>query len=109
MPLPRYLPHLLYATAITSFSLHLLAQRKTGADTRLRLDAHIGILEEINGRLRRGEDVKDEEIERTRRLMREEGAERLAGGGIGGAGIGWKEVILGRKTIDRKSEDVQKE
>ncbi|KAL5504604.1 hypothetical protein ACEPAH_7267 [Sanghuangporus vaninii] len=74
MPLPTYFPHIIYATALISLSLHLLSSRRDGAAARQQAEARISLLEGLAGQLRAGERVSEEEISRVRRLMREDKA-----------------------------------
>ena len=104
----RYLPHLLYATMLTSFSVHLLNTRKSAAEERSTLRARETILTSINSRLRVGENVTDEEIARLKFLgdrkiglstMRDEEADELM------KRIGWKETVFGKKREDWQYDD----
>ena len=99
MPLSTYLPHVVYATALTSIAVHLLSQRRGAEERRFQLEARIGILESIRNRLKAGEDVSDEEIARLRR-MATEGTTSVSGGpskAVRKREIGWKEVMFGGK------------
>lgn len=72
MPLPAYLPHLLYATAVSSLALHYLNTKKETKNQVWFAQARISVLEDIATRLRAGEDLPDAEIERLKRLTRED-------------------------------------
>lgn len=71
MPLPPYLPHIIYTTALTSITLHLLVTRKDADAAQRKADARISLLEGLAGRLRSGEHVDSDEVTRVRRLLRE--------------------------------------
>ena len=64
--------------------------------------ARISILENINDRLRSGEDVSDAEIARLRRMTRENSSEDES---MDVAtlrkekDVGWKAVVFGRRTV----------
>jgi len=96
-----------------SISIHLVSQRRASTDERARVNAQISILESISGRLRSNEPFSDDELEKMKRLARP--PEKVSF--EDGKGIGWKEVILGRRTEgdgmsewDRKDmEKVQQE
>lgn len=110
MPLPRYLPHVLYALAITSVSIHLLVQRKGGAEQRLQTRAQIDVLESVTQRLRSGESVTDAEIERLRRMVAvaDQGREeKNRDGQLREKNVNWKEVLLGRAIAKNSNDDVR--
>ncbi|KIL00858.1 hypothetical protein PAXRUDRAFT_462390 [Paxillus rubicundulus Ve08.2h10] len=98
MPVPTYLPHILYSTVLTSVSIHLLWQRKAAEETRARHNAQITILEDLTQQLRSGVPMTDEEINRLRNLARSHGeggeAQRQSGGEIR-----WMDVIWGNKAV----------
>lgn len=102
MRFPRYLPHLLYATALTSAALNLISKRAGATEKQRRALARISVLEAINERLKSGENVSDTEIERLQNLVRD----KVDLGDVEHAGmtqekeVDWKSVFLGR----RKSE-----
>ncbi|THG95760.1 hypothetical protein EW145_g7902 [Phellinidium pouzarii] len=115
MPLPVHLPHVIYATALTSLALHLLATRKASVSARRQAAARIGLLESLAAHLRTGEHVSQEELGRVRRLLRDGGAGEAevdgnAGDGRGGSlrtdatekDVGWKVVLFGREESESK-------
>ncbi|KAG9312171.1 hypothetical protein JVU11DRAFT_7463 [Chiua virens] len=96
MPIP-YLPHILYSTALTSVSIHLLWQRTIEREDRARYHAQVSILEDLAQQLRSGVPISDEEITRLKNLA------RVHGQGEGHEtpntdAVRWSEVIFGRKT-----------
>lgn len=119
MPLPTHLPHVLYATALTSLGLHLLSTRKAGQAARSQADARISLLDGLATRLREGENVSRDEVVRVLRLMRENDGDRTGFGSgkdleVLGRGeaverdVDWKTMLLGRpedKDRNRKKEE----
>ncbi|KAI5122322.1 hypothetical protein M0805_002489 [Coniferiporia weirii] len=122
MPLPTHLPHIIYATALTSLALHLLSTRKAGDAARRQAAARIGLLDGLAVRLRAGERVPPDEVARVQRLLRDIGTGESRelveiGDGRGGAlradaeerDVGWKAVLLGRKSRNGSLADQGKE
>ena len=99
MPLSPYIPHVLYATAVTSFSLHLLMQKKSAAERFRQADARITILEELVTRLQAQDPtLSSVEIQRLRRMGHGEYVEaKMANAEVQEKNVGWKTVVLGRK------------
>ncbi|KAG1746383.1 hypothetical protein EDB19DRAFT_1689195 [Suillus lakei] len=93
----QYIPHILYSTALTSISMHLLWQRKTADEDRARFKAQTSILQDLIEQLRSGKLISDEEITRSRNLARIHG-ERKQSPDKEGSNIGWMDVLWGRKT-----------
>ena len=103
----HYLPHLLYATALTSLGMHALAQRKAAESARAHIDAQLSLLSALATPRADGEPLDEREFERLWRLARSHG-EAAAGGEVDamaqaragegeGESIGWREVFLGRR------------
>ncbi|KAG1782006.1 hypothetical protein EV702DRAFT_501209 [Suillus placidus] len=93
----QYIPHVLYSTALTSISMHLLWQRKTADEDRARFKAQTSILQDLIEQLRSGKSISNEEITKSRSLARMHGEgkqsldkERTS--------IRWMDVLWGRKT-----------
>lgn len=106
MAVPTYLPHILYSTALTSVSIHLLWRRKAFEDDRARHDAQITILEDLAHQLRSGSSITDEEVDRLRKLVQvHQGTNEEAAGGAQEHSISWKDVFWGKKTDDRSKAD----
>lgn len=115
----RYLPHVLYATLLTSVSIHVLAQRSTQAEERARCAAQISLLEDLVARLHIGNsgsdsNVDEAEVERVRRLVRAHDFGRGVRNGVWSEGdaqggettraadarrtsVRWADVLWGRK------------
>ncbi|KAF8627767.1 hypothetical protein AX17_006132 [Amanita inopinata Kibby_2008] len=99
-----YIPHALYATAITSLSIHLVHHRKSADDEKTSVKTRISILESIAEQLRTDKSVSREALDRMKRLARAplvkaEEWKSEGGGEGGGEGerISWKEVVFGRR------------
>jgi len=97
MPIP-YLPHILYSTALTSVSIHLLWQRTTEREDRARYHAQASILQDLAQQLRSGVPITDEEITRLKNLARVHGQGEDQKQPT--EAIRWSEVVWGRKTAD---------
>ncbi|KIJ57726.1 hypothetical protein HYDPIDRAFT_87393 [Hydnomerulius pinastri MD-312] len=101
MLVPTYLPHILYSTALTSVSIHLLWQRKSTEEDRARHNAQISILEDLAQQLRSGIRTTDEEVSRLRNLARTHGEGEAQKLPANQTGIQWSDVVWGRKVADR--------
>lgn len=102
MPLPTHLPHVIYATALTSIALHLLSTRKAGAAAKQQADARISLLDGLATRLRAGERVSADDLGRVRRLLRGGDADDAGAGVIQRMeatekDVDWKATVLGRR------------
>ncbi|KAH9843715.1 uncharacterized protein C8Q71DRAFT_729761 [Rhodofomes roseus] len=98
-----YVPHVIYSLAITSLGMHLLSQRKTAEAERFQLAAQLSLLEPTAARLRSGERIPSQELDRITKLVRSHRAgtsEREEGSG---EEISWREVMLGRKKDAREA------
>ncbi|KAG2065248.1 hypothetical protein BDR04DRAFT_1108789 [Suillus decipiens] len=101
----QYIPHIIYSTALTSISMHLLWQRKTADEDRARFKAQTSILQGLIEQLRSGKSISDEEITKSRNLARilGEGKQSLD---KEKTNVGWTDVLWGRKTpADRGVSD----
>ena len=107
MPLSAYIPHLIYSTALTSISFHLLFQKKQSEVDRAHLNAQISILESLAHRLRSRQEVSDEEIERLCKLAKTH--EDHSGVGTKSESVSWKDVFLGRTSKEDARERERKE
>lgn len=94
-----YIPHALFAIAVTSISIHLVNKRRTFSDEEARARARISILESIAEQLRSEKPGSDGELERLKRLVRapkvKESSKNTTS--AGSEGISWKDVVFGRK------------
>ncbi|KAG1723131.1 uncharacterized protein EDB91DRAFT_1240143 [Suillus paluster] len=93
----RYIPHVLYSTALTSVSIHLLWQRKIAEEDRASFKAQTSILQDLIEQLRSGKSISDEEITKSRNLARIHGEGRQSSDKER-TNIGWMDVVWGRKT-----------
>ncbi|TFY59378.1 hypothetical protein EVJ58_g5816 [Rhodofomes roseus] len=83
--------------------MHLLSQRKTAEAERFQLAAQLSLLEPTAARLRSGERIPSQELDRITKLVRSHRAgtsEREEGSG---EEISWREVMLGRKKDAREA------
>ncbi|EIW80275.1 hypothetical protein CONPUDRAFT_34734, partial [Coniophora puteana RWD-64-598 SS2] len=96
----------LYATAITSISIHSLWQRKCAEEDRARIQAHVSILEDLAARLRSDDAISGQEVAKLRQLA--SGSKGLYNGPSAAAGeMGWLEVLWGRRqsVVDQTRSD----
>jgi len=110
MPISVYIPHILYSTALTSLSFHLLFHKKQSEVDRAHLSAQVSILESLAQRLRSGQDVPDEEVERLCRLAKTHERTATTGFGVKLEKVRWRDVVLGRKmeeVEDRERRDLE--
>ncbi|EPT03108.1 hypothetical protein FOMPIDRAFT_1047102 [Fomitopsis schrenkii] len=102
-----YLPHVLYSLAITSLGMHLLSQRKEAEAERMQFSAQLSLLESTAARLRAGERIPSQELDRIMKLVRSHRTAAPEEEGNAGREISWREVMLGRKKDAR--EEVEEE
>lgn len=114
MPLPRHLPHVIYATALTSLSLHLLGTKKNDQESRKASQARISVLEGLSARLRAGEELSNEDFIKAWKLSRGsqgEGEEQYVNN-VKEGDVDWKTVALGRSgyasSVERDEEKLKK-
>ena len=96
-----YLPHVLYSLAITSLGMHLLSQRKAAEAERMQFSAQLSLLEPTAARLRAGERIPPQELDRIMKLARSHRTAAPEEEGKVGEEISWREVMLGRKKDAR--------
>jgi hypothetical protein len=94
----QYIPHILYSTAFTSISMHLLWQRKTAEEDRARFKAQTSILQDLIEQLRSGKPISNEEIMKMRNLARIHGEGKESPDMEAKTNIGWMDVVWGRKS-----------
>ncbi|CAL1711778.1 unnamed protein product [Somion occarium] len=100
----RYIPHIIYATAITSLSTHALNQRKLHEEQQIHYETHIALLESTIQRLKSGETVPEKDFERLKKFSRDPELDRAAARGFETKeNIGWWEVVFGKKRLDTES------
>ena len=114
MATTRYLPHIIYTTAIISISTHALDLRKLHEEHRVHYETYISLLESTVNRLKAGEVVPERDFDRLRNLAKEPESDRAAARGLETKDeIGWWEVVFGRKRPDmeharQRSEELDK-
>ncbi|KAI0091228.1 hypothetical protein BDY19DRAFT_991799 [Irpex rosettiformis] len=97
--MPPYLQHVLYSLAITSISIHYLWHKRESEEQRRHYTTRIGLLEDTVKQLRVGERVSETDLDMLRKLAMEPGSFSAAARGVEPEDeIGWREMLLGRKT-----------
>lgn len=91
----RFMPHIIYSLALTSFSMHLLYERRAMEEDRAHYSGKISLLETLVQDQEQGQKMDPREVERLRKLA---GLSTSHAAEItrNQAGIGWKEVLLGK-------------
>lgn len=114
MATTRYIPHIIYTTAIISISTHSLNIRKLHEEHRIHYQTYISLLETTIRRIRAGENVPERDFERLRKFAKDPEADRAASRGLEAKDeIGWWEVVFGRRRSDmdgarQRSEDLDR-
>ena len=96
----RFAPHIIYSLALTSFSMHLLYERRATEEDRAHYSGKISLLQTLVRNLEQGQTMDLREVERLR---------KLAGLSTPHAAevtrnqprIGWKEVLLGKTPSEQ--------
>ncbi|KAI0071176.1 hypothetical protein K474DRAFT_1652816 [Panus rudis PR-1116 ss-1] len=105
----RYIPHIIYTTALISVSTHALYQRKKHEDERLHTEAHISLLDSLITRLRAGETIPEKEFTLLDKFTRDPEVDRAAARGLEAKEeMGWREVLFGRKRSEEDAAGVRK-
>ncbi|KAJ2918235.1 hypothetical protein MD484_g2195, partial [Candolleomyces efflorescens] len=104
-----YLPHALYAIAVTSLSIHISNQKKTSEEERTRLETRLSILQQVRDHLRNTDKpVPWDEIERLKRLTRttqsEAELDKSDGRVLPEVKLSWTDVFYGRKLPKEEDE-----
>lgn len=96
----RFMPHIIYSLALTSFSMHLLYERRATEEDRAHYSGKISILETLVRNLEQGQTMDPQEVERLRKLA---GAStsHVSETNRNQAKIGWKEVLLGKPPSEQ--------
>jgi len=94
----------MYSLALTSVSMNMLYQRKLGESQRASISAQTTILESLAQRLRSGENLPEEEVERLWNLARKKGETTL---NPHVEEIGLKETFLGKKLDAEEAARVE--
>ena len=94
------MPHIIYSLTLTSFSMHLLYERRAAEEDRAHYSGKISILEALVRNLEQGQTMDPREVERLRKL-----------GGFSTSHvpeinrdqskIGWKEALLGKTPSEQ--------
>lgn len=97
-----YLPHALYAIAVTSLSIHISNQKKTSEEEKTRLETRLSILQQVRDHLRNTDKpVPWDEIERLKKLTRtttQSAVEDKSDGRVlPEVKLSWTDVFYGRK------------
>lgn len=96
----RYIPHTVFAIAVTTISIHLVNKRTTYSDEEASVKARISILENIAAQLRLNSQspASNETLERLKRLAsRPLVKDKTPIAGKEEGMISWKDVVFGRK------------
>jgi hypothetical protein len=95
-----YLPHAIYAIALTSISIHLVNQRRTSEEDKSRVNAQISILESVRDQLRSDKPLSNDELARLKKLASAPLPEEEK------PHIRWSDIFMGRKPVVGKESDV---
>lgn len=95
------MPHIIYSLALTSFSMHLLYERRAAAEDRAHYSGKISILETLVENLERGRSMDSHEVERLRKLAGVSSSHVPKEVGRNQSTIGWKEVLLGNPASEQ--------
>ncbi|RXW23578.1 hypothetical protein EST38_g2247 [Candolleomyces aberdarensis] len=108
-----YLPHALYAIAVTSLSIHISNQKKSSEEEKTRLETRISILQQVRDQLRNTDKpVSWDEIERLKKLARptqSEAEDKSDGRVLPEVKLSWTDVFYGRKLPKEEDEVVLSE
>ena len=96
----RYMPHIMYSLALTSFSMHLLYERRATDEDRAHYSGKISILETLVQNLEQGRTMDPREVERLRKLAGFS-TSHVPEIGKGQSRIRWKEVLLGKTPAEQ--------
>ena len=97
----RFIPHIIYSLALTSFSMHLLYERRAAEEDRAHYSGKISILETLVQDLEQGQKMNSQEVERLRRLAGISTLHVPKEVGNKQSEIGWKEVLLGKQPSEQ--------
>lgn len=96
----RFIPHIVYSLALTTFSIHLLYERRAIEEDRAHYSGKISILETLVQGLEQGRVMDPLEVERLRKLAGLS-APHVPESNRNGSKIGWKEVLLGNTPSEQ--------
>lgn len=97
----RFIPHIIYSLALTSFSMHLLYERRAAEEDRAHYAGKISILETLVQNLEQGQKLEPQEVERLRKLAGVSTSHVPKEVGRTQSRIGWKEVLLGKTPSEQ--------
>ncbi|CAA7260387.1 unnamed protein product [Cyclocybe aegerita] len=103
-----YLPHVLYAVALTSVSMNLVSARKEIEDERARRQAQISILQSIKEQLQSEKPLSREELDRLKRLARPSEKDIALRAGLVGDDVTWGDIFSGKPPVLSRDEEVSK-
>ncbi|WVQ72542.1 hypothetical protein IAR50_002099 [Cryptococcus sp. DSM 104548] len=105
-------PFFIYWTIITSLLVHLLRTRQESGESLARQQAKISVLSDLIERIRHGEDVGEDEMQREMEMvgLRERTALTL---GLDkelkeAENVGWREVLLGKAQTEEQEAREEK-
>lgn len=96
----RFIPHIVYSLALTSFSMHLLYERRAIEEDRAHYSGKISILETLVQGLEQGQVMDPQEVERLRKLAGLS-TPHVPESNRNKSKIGWKEVLLGNTPSEQ--------
>ena len=97
----RFMPHIIYSLALTSFSMHLLYERRAAEEDRVQYSGKISILETLVQDLEQGQRMDSQELKRLRKLAGISTSQAPNDVGRNQPNIGWKEVLLGKPRSEQ--------
>ncbi|KAG8877464.1 hypothetical protein FRB98_006676 [Tulasnella sp. 332] len=108
-----YAFHFFSALAVSSMAIHVLNQRKASDDERQALTAKTTILEELVTRLRSGQGINTEEVDRLLNLANSHVAESGMSASTSvtkalskdGVELGWRDAVFGKKAEPRNTDE----
>ncbi|KAJ3508818.1 hypothetical protein NLJ89_g5551 [Agrocybe chaxingu] len=103
-----YLPHVLYAVALTSVSMNLVSARREIEDERARRQAQISILQSIKEQLQSEKPLSREELDRLKRLARPSEKDIALRAGLVGDDVKWGDIFRGKTPVWDRDEEVSK-
>ncbi|KAG9022221.1 hypothetical protein FRB95_000559 [Tulasnella sp. JGI-2019a] len=106
-----YAFHFFSAIAVSSMAIHALNQRKASDDERQALTAKTTILEELVARLRTGEAISTDEVDRLVNLSNAHAVGGASSAEVSkavskdGAELGWRDAVFGKKADPRSVDE----
>jgi len=97
----RFMPHIIYSLALTTFSMHLLYERRAAEEDRAHYSGKISILETLVQDLEQGQAIDSQEAKRLRKLAGVSTSHVPKDVGRNQLKIGWREVLLGKQHSEQ--------